>query len=159
VSEPDRCLAEIGSPESFFVRPDSPLKPFSGRVIKRDKLSFEVLDYGFYYEDKNLPIVITPVSDVGTEWRFVIAGQKVIASSAYEASDRTESNYDCPSEVVNYAKEVAMALSPPDSVYILDVCNSGGDIKLIEINPFSGADLYACDRQAIVSAVEGILMA
>ena len=31
--------------------------------------------------------------------------------------------------------------------------------KLIEINPFSGADLYACVRQAIVSAVEGIIMA
>ncbi|MDJ0722588.1 MAG: ATP-grasp domain-containing protein [Desulfobacterales bacterium] len=158
VSDPDRCLAEIGSPGSFFVRPDSPLKPFSGRVIERDKLSFEALDYGFYYEDKNLPIVITPVLDVGPEWRFVITGQEVIASSAYEVSDRTESNSDCPLEVVEYAQEVAMALIPPDPVYILDVCNVGGDIKLIEINPFSGADLYACDRQAIVSAVEEILM-
>jgi hypothetical protein len=158
VSGPERCLAEIGSPEAFFVRPDSPLKPFSGRVIQRDRLSFDALDYGFYYEDKNLPIVITPVSDVGMEWRFAIAGQEVIASSPYEASDRTESNSDCPSEVVDYVKEVAMALSPPDPVYILDVCNAGDEIKLIEINPFSGADLYACDRHAIVSAVEGILM-
>lgn len=159
VSEPAHCLAEIGSSEAFFVRPDSPLKPFSGRVIQRDKLSFEALDYGFYYEDQNLPIVITPVSDVEIEWRFVIAGHEVIASSAYEASDRIESNSECPSDVVDYAKEVAMALIPPDPLYILDVCKAGGIIKLIEINPFSGADLYACDRQAIVSAVEGILMA
>jgi hypothetical protein len=159
VSEPDRCLAEIGSPESFFVRPDSPLKPFSGRVIQREKLSFEALDYGFYYEDKNLPIVITPVIGVGMEWRFVIVRQEIIASSAYEASARSESSSDCPSEVLDYAKKVAMTFIPPDPVYILDVCNAGDDIKLIEINPFSGADLYACDRQAIVSAVGRIIMA
>jgi hypothetical protein len=73
VAEPERFLVEIGSTESFFVRPDSPLKPFSGRVIEREKLSFEALDYGFYYEDKNLPIVITPVSEVDMEWRFVIS--------------------------------------------------------------------------------------
>ena len=159
VSEPEHYLVAIGSPERFFVRPDSPLKPFSGRIIHRDQLSFEALDYGFYYEDKNLPIVITPVSDVGMEWRFVIAGQDVIAYSAYEASDRMESNSECPSEVSDYAKKVAKALIPPDPMYILDVCIADGDLNLIEINPFSGADLYACDRQAIVSAVEGILMA
>lgn len=159
VSDPECCLAEIGSPEAFFVRPDSPLKPFSGRVIQRGKLSLEALDYGFYYEDKNLPIVITPVSDIGTEWRFAIAGREVIAASAYEASGRTESYSGCPSEVLDYAGEVAMALIPPDPVYILDVCFVGDDIKLIEINPFSGADLYACDRHAIVSAAEGLLMA
>jgi hypothetical protein len=159
MSEPERCLAGIGSPENFFVRPDSPLKPFSGRVIHHDKLSFEALDYGFYYEDKNLPIVITPVSDIGMEWRFVIAGQEVIASSAYEASDRTESNSECPLEVADYAKKAAIALIPPDPIYILDVCVAGSDIKLVEINPFSGADLYGCNREAIISAVEDIIMA
>jgi hypothetical protein len=107
----------------------------------------------------NLPIVITPVTDVGMEWRFVIASQEAIASSAYEASDRTETNSDCLSEVVKFVEEVAKALIPPDPVYILDVCNNGDNIKLIEINPFSEADLYACNREAIVSAVERILMA
>lgn len=121
--------------------------------------AFEAFDYGCYYEDKNLPIVITPVSEVGVEWRFVITGQKIIASSSYEASNRTELYSDCPSEVADYVKKVAMALFPPDPMYILDVCIAGGNIKLIEINPFSGADLYACDRQAVVSSVEGILEA
>jgi len=159
VAQHDLYLAEIGSPKSFFVRPDSPLKPFSGRVVQSGEISFEVLDYGFYYDDKNLPIVITPVTDIGMEWRFVIAGREAIASSAYEASDRTETNSGCPSEVTNFVEEVAKALSPPDPIYILDVCSSRGSIKLVEINPFSGADLYACDRNAIISAVEGILKA
>jgi hypothetical protein len=157
VAEPDRYLAEIDSPTTFFVRPDSPLKPFSGRVIQREEVSFEALDYGFYYEDKNLPIVITPVTEVGMEWRFVIVGQETIASSAYEASNRTETKLECPSEVADLVNEIAKEITPPDPVYILDACNNVGKISLLEINPFSGADLYACDRTAIVSAVEKLL--
>lgn len=159
VAEPERYLKELDSPQSFFVRPDSPLKPFSGRVVRLDELSLETLDYGFYYDDKDLPIVITPATDVGQEWRFVIAGQKVVASSAYEASDRTETGSDCPPEALSLANEAAKALVTPDPVYILDVCETGGNYRLVEINPFSGADLYACDRGAIVAAVDAILAA
>lgn len=114
IVEPERYLEEIGSPQSFFVRPDSPLKPFSGRVIQREKLSFEALDYGFYYDDKYLPIIITPASEIGQEWRFVIAGQEVIASSAYEASNREEADSGCPSEVAGYVGKIAKTLVPPD---------------------------------------------
>lgn len=99
VDDPERCLARIGSPNSFFVRPNSPLKPFSGRVLQRNNLSLKALDYEFYYEDKSLPIVLTPVSDIGIEWRFVIADQNVVASSSYEATNRTEADDVCPIEV------------------------------------------------------------
>jgi hypothetical protein len=30
------------------VRPDSPLKPFSGRVLRSDQISLATLDRGFY---------------------------------------------------------------------------------------------------------------
>lgn len=73
IAKPEAILKEIGAPTSFFVRPDSPIKPFSGRVIQLDKLSLKALDYGFYYEDMNLPIVVTQETEIGVEWRFVIA--------------------------------------------------------------------------------------
>src|SRR6185369_13475170 len=46
VTRGDAVLARIGEPERFFVRPDSPLKPFSGRVLRRDQLSLRALDHG-----------------------------------------------------------------------------------------------------------------
>ncbi|HEY9843817.1 MAG TPA: hypothetical protein V6D23_25315, partial [Candidatus Obscuribacterales bacterium] len=39
VADPERVLAPLGSPDAVFLRPDSPLKPFSGRVLRRDALS------------------------------------------------------------------------------------------------------------------------
>jgi hypothetical protein len=53
VAEPDRVLASLGAPTSVFVRPDSPLKPFSGRVLSSDSISLRALDYGFYYDDES----------------------------------------------------------------------------------------------------------
>ena len=32
-----------------------------------------------------------------------------------------------------------------------------GELSVLELNPFSGADLYDCDRQAVVRAVHGVL--
>jgi hypothetical protein len=45
----------------------------------------------------------------------------------------------------------------PADVYVLDVCESDGDLRLIEINPFGGADLYACDAISVVRAVTDVV--
>jgi hypothetical protein len=158
VNDPERHLESFGSPKSFFVRPDSPLKPFSGRVIELADLSLEALDYGFYYEDENLPIIVTPVVDVGQEWRFVVCDRELLAASSYEASNRSETDSGCPGDVREFAARIAANFTCPDPMYVLDVCRTGRGLKLLEINPFSGADLYACDRAAIVASIERLHM-
>lgn len=62
-------LEPLGYPKFIFVRPDSPLKPFSGRVLEADQISYGSLDYGFYYEDIHLPIVVALTVNVEQEWR------------------------------------------------------------------------------------------
>lgn len=52
---------------------------------------------------------------------------------------------------------MSQSLILPDPIYILDICINGNEINLVEINPFSGADLYGCDRNDIVAAVEKLL--
>lgn len=154
INSPERYLEKIGAEDSFFIRPDSPLKPFSGRVLRRDQLSLDALDYGFYFNDRNLPIVITPVVPIEDEWRLIIAQQRPIAASLYLAEFRTEGREGCPEAVWRFSERVAQCISPPDPLYALDVCRCGDELKLLEINPFSGADLYACNRKEIVAAVE-----
>ncbi len=52
-----------------------------------------------------------------------------------------------------FAAHIAAALEPPEPVYVLDVCECDGELHLLELNPFSGADLYDCDLDTIVRAV------
>jgi hypothetical protein len=147
-----------GRPEAlgagpYFVRPDSPLKPFSGRVLAREKLSLAALDHGFYYDDPELPVVVTPVRQVEREWRYVVVDRHVVAGSAYDPTGRQALPDDPTGGPWAYAATLAAQLPPPEAVYVLDVCAADGDLHLLELNPFSGADLYACSRDAIVGAL------
>lgn len=143
-----------GTSGHVFVRPDSPLKPFSGRVVALDGLTAAQLDHGFYYEDLELPIVIAPVrADLGREWRFVVVDGAVIARSGYIADGRQRSGSDVPDDARRLADEIVGSLPAPERVYVLDLVETSAGVRLLELNPFSGADLYGCDADAVVAAV------
>ena len=58
-----------------------------------------------------------------------------------------------PAEALALAKEIVGVLPAPDPVYVLDLARTEAGLGLVELNPFSGSDLYGCDRDAIVAAV------
>jgi hypothetical protein len=139
--------------DQFFVRPNSPLKPFSGRVLSKNSVTYEALDFGFYFDNPDEEIVISDLKRVEKEWRYVIVGQQVITGSSYLADNRAASDDEWKGEPLELAKQIASQMKAPQEVYILDICYSGGEYKLLELNPFSGADLYNCDRHKIVEAL------
>ncbi len=150
---PRAVLGSLASASHVFIRPDSPLKPFSGRVLPVDGITLDALDHGFYYDDKTIAVVAAPVRDVGREWRYVVADGRVVAGSAYDAASRSASPDDPNGGAWTFAQEVVAGLTPPERVYVLDVCEVDDRLRLLELNPFSGADLYACDRTAVLAAV------
>jgi hypothetical protein len=159
VAEADAVLSRLGLAGSAFVRPDSPLKPFSGRVLHRDQITLAAMDHGFYYDDPDLAIVVAPVRSVSREWRYVVAGNHVVAGSAYLSDGRTAVQDDPRGAPWQFAAEVAERMAAPEDVYVLDVCESDGGLHLLELNPFSGADLYACNGVDVVTAVAAIATA
>ncbi|MFO0528373.1 MAG: DUF4343 domain-containing protein, partial [Planctomycetota bacterium] len=60
------------------------------------------------------------------------------------------------SSAANFASTVAASIPEPATVYILDVCECNDQFRLLELNPFGGADLYACDATAIIDSVSAI---
>lgn len=149
--------AAIGCTDRIFVRPDSPLKPFSGRVLDVASVTLKALDHGFYFDDVSLPIVAAPIRNVGREWRFVVVRRSVVAGSAYDAPTRSAVADQPQSDAWTFAQTVANAIPAPADAYVLDVCECDGELRLLELNPFGGADLYACDAVSIVDAISGDL--
>lgn len=139
-----------------FVRPDSPLKPFSGRVVALEGLTPAVLDHGFYYEDLELPVVVSRTQSLGEEWRFVVCGGSVLTGCRYEAQGRRALDANVPPAVQTMAEAVATELPAPDSVYGLDLVQTDSGPRLLELNPFSGMDLYACDLKRIAAGVSAL---
>jgi hypothetical protein len=153
VENPELIFEKIEADDSVFVRPDSPLKPFSGRVVQKSGVTLKALDYGYYYDDENLPIVIAPLCVINKEWRFIVVKKQVVTGSAYIAESRYESFCISSGREWEYAQVIANNITSPDDVYVLDLCESAGNYKLLELNPFSGADLYGCDRTTIVKSM------
>lgn len=143
----------LGANDRLFIRPDSPLKPFSGRVVAISELSLAKLDYGFYYDDETIPVVAAPVREIGKEWRFVVVDRSVVAGSAYEVRTRKAASERVDLSAAAFASTIASHLSPPSAVYTLDVCECDGQFRMLELNPFGGADLYACNPDIIVESV------
>lgn len=146
------CLAELSRPKEVFIRPTSPLKQFSGRIIDTNNITLQALDYGYYYDNLDLKILIAPVQKIFCEWRIVVIDHKVITGCSYSADTR-ESNYNkIINEVLEFAQKIAIDIKF-SSAYILDICESEDGLKLLELNPFSGSDLYDCDYTLIVKAI------
>ena len=152
-NDPVAALAPMGTPDAVFVRPDSPLKPFAGRVLQLTEISLAALDHGYYYDDPTLPVVVAPVRSVGREWRYVVVDRGVVAGSAYASDGRSALPDDPGGSPWAFAADVARQIDPPEDVYVMDVCEADGRLWLLELNPFSGADLYACRCHDIVAAV------
>lgn len=140
----------------LFVRPDSPLKPFSGRIVDTATVIPETLDYGFYYTDLSLPIVVSAVQESLTEWRFVIVDGGVVAHSGYDMN-RASTHQVIPPPVIALAETVAQHIQVSDFAYILDLCQTNMGYRVVELNPFSGADLYGCDVARVVKAVADVI--
>ena len=151
VKNQDSILSRIE--DTFFVRPNSPLKPFSGRVLTKDTLSMEALDFGFYYDNPKEEIIVSSIQEVFEEWRYVVCKNEVITGSAYLADNREATDSSWRGKPLELAQEIASKLNISDDIYILDICNSEKGLKLLELNPFSGADLYNCEREKIVDCV------
>lgn len=150
-------VAETLDAAEVFVRPDSPLKQFSGRVVKLDShLSWADLDFGFYYEDPLLPIVVSPAKIVKREWRFVVCllGDKrqLVDGCQYDATTRGKMKRGIiPAGVLDVASRATQQLSMSDAAYMLDVCETDAGYFVVETNPFSGSDIYGCRTDYIVS--------
>ena len=73
VDSAEDVAASLGCTDRIFVRPDSPLKPFSGRVLDVASVTLRALDHGFYFDDESLPIVAAPIRNVGRDVAPVFA--------------------------------------------------------------------------------------
>jgi len=81
----------------------------------------------------------------------------VVAGSSYGADGRRAGTALAPSsEVWQHADQLSTRLADIDKAFVLDMCRTPDGMRLLELNPFSGADLYACDRSAVVAAMDAL---
>ena len=162
--ELERCqdflFRTMGRNDRVFVRPDSPLKLFTGQIVTRDTFAADLEFMSFYeFPRKSLVVVSSPKS-IEAEWRFVVANHRVVTGCQYKLQEKMDFRSEVDPAAFEFASTIAAAPYQPDPVWILDVCRTADKAyRLLEIGGFSFADLYACSKAAIVDAVSEAALA
>lgn len=149
VRQRDLLFDTYGRGEKVFARPAGCHKVFTGRCIARDDFASAL---GPARYDLETQVVVAAPRPVRREWRLVVAGDRVVAGSQYAAERTKNVRPGCPAEVQSFAEAMLAEVRwRPDPVFMLDLCESEGRLRLVELSGFSCSWLYACDLRAVVA--------
>lgn len=149
IRQQDWLYSVLGRDDKVFARPTSCQKLFVGRCIDRESFSDALAPAR--YDPTSLVVVAAP-NPIGREWRLVVVGDRVVSGSQYAVGGERAITADCPSEVREFAATMLAEVRwRPDPVFMLDVCESGGRLWLVELNSFSGSWLYRCDLPSVIA--------
>jgi hypothetical protein len=139
----------------LFIRPDDDSKSFAGEVLR-------FAEYREWFErlmviensgiSGNTRIVVGEPFHIGREWRLWCVNKEVIAASQYRNNFKLEKLRDCPTEVVSFAEARCLQFTPHD-VFVMDVCETGGQLYIVECNCMNAAGFYDANIEAIVTNV------
>ena len=134
----------------LFARPSVGRKLFTGRTFENDDFK-ETLSK---IDDPRSLILISNPKKIDREWRLYVAHDSIVTFSQYAVNGERELKLECPSDVLNYGNKILKKTSwRPDPIFSMDLCESDGQIRLLELNGFSCSNLYACDLSAIIDTV------
>ena len=147
-------LFDAYASRTLFIRPNSGFKTFAGQVINLGTLDtdIETLDKLTGVMPETL-IMINHTHEIEGEFRFVIADRKVITGSEYRWDGCLDIRIDYPESCFKLAELVAQQEWQVDIVYTCDIALTKNGPKIIELNGFSCAGLYACDLEKVVKGV------
>ena len=137
-----------------FVRPNSGFKVFTGTTVSDAEWDNDILGLekctGVMSET---PMMVAPAQEILGEFRFVVADRKVVAGSEYRWDNVLDIRRDWPEECHALAEQVAGHPWQVDVAYTCDVALTPEGAKVVELNSFSCAGLYACDLEKVVDGV------
>jgi hypothetical protein len=140
----------------LFARPSSCEKLFPGRTYTRAEFPSALASVR--YRPDELVVLAQPRA-VDREWRLVIAGNELVTGCQYAERGEPMISPTCPREVREWAARfLAETCWRPDDLFLMDVAESGGEIRVVELNPFSSSGLYACDLSLVVRAAAEFAM-
>ena len=149
-----RVSAMFGT-SRLFLRPESPMKPFTGFAGELDWLLEEVhlIGKAERVDPAEITIIAPAQQLTETEYRVWIVGSEVVTSAPYGWTE-SHRGAETPQSVIEVARSMAAAMEYVEDTFVADVGVVGGDARLVELNAVSTAGFYAgMDVERLVNAL------
>lgn len=148
IRQSEWLFSTFGKEDEVFVRPTGCHKLFVGRCVTKD--SFASALAPARYDPMTLVVIAAPRS-IAREWRLIVSGDRVIGASQYAVGGTRAIVPGSPDDVRNFAAAMLAEVRwRPDPIFMLDICESGDRLWLVELNSFSSSWLYQCDLSSVV---------
>lgn len=145
--------------EQMFVRPIDDSKYFSGRVFTAQEFTNwkrsicnPLVDHKTSLTPKTQIQLSSPVP-IFAEYRFWIVKGEVITQSLYKRGSRVVYASEVDKRLTLFIKERIREWIPHET-FVIDVCDTVGGMKIVEINTLNCSGFYAADVQRLVLALE-----
>ena len=149
IRQRDWLFSILGRDEEVFARPTGCLKLFVGRLITIESFASALAPTRY---DPTTLIAIAAPRPIALEWRLVVSGNRIIAGSQYAEGGSRSIAPGLPDRVREFATAMLAEVSwRPDPIFMLDVCESSDQLRLVELNSFSTSWLYQSDLSAVVA--------
>lgn len=140
----------------YFVRPVRDMKEFTGGVWSYDQITrwnsgLIKTDLG---EEQllDIPIIVGEPWKINTEWRLFIVNGKVSSASQYKKDGRLNVDSNVSKEVLEFGEDMCQIFSP-HNIFVLDICESAGNLFVLEIGCVNSAGFYAADLKKIITDI------
>ena len=144
-------LSYFKSEGDLFIRPDSNMKSFRAGVFNLNILNTMQSLGSELNRDETTLVLVSGKRAITKEWRFFVYKNQIITGSLYLMGESRVDETIRGGYLENYLSEVIKQVSwYPESVYTIDICESEGELYVLELGSFSCAGEYACDLSAIV---------
>jgi hypothetical protein len=111
-----------------------------------------VEDEGFLSPDTK--ILVAPLKPIEQEVRCWVVNNKVVTASRYKIGERVVyQNYDDETFYTDFANEQVSKFRVADA-FVIDVCLSDGNLKVVEVNCFNCAGFYHANMVKMIEALE-----
>jgi hypothetical protein len=101
--------------------------------------------------NQTILVLVSGKRAITKKWRFFVYKNQIITGSLYLVGEERVEETIRGGYLENYLSEVFKEVSwYPESVCTIDICESEGELYVLELASFSCAGEYACDLSAIV---------
>jgi hypothetical protein len=144
--------------DSFFVRPTKDTKVFPGQVYQKDEWEWYV-SHCVENNTQNIitdetKVLISKLKHIQQEVRCWVVGGKVVTASRYKLGSNPDfKNYDDESFYVDFAQKM-VDIYQPARAFVLDVCLSNDELKIVEVNNINSSGFYHADLSKLLLALE-----
>lgn len=147
--------------EPAFVRPVDDSKHFTGRLISPEELADwqrKVVSSekggGKSLSADTLIQVCSP-KKIHAEYRFWVVDGAIVTRSLYKRGPNVVYSAVVDDRLDAFVQE-AISAWQPHRAFVIDVCDTEGGVKIVEINAINSAGFYAGDMAKLIAALESM---